>query len=185
LQLLCSVNKSHLLLFDDAMSSLSSTLALQSVASPSYLSLVIARPNLARAVPYRTDGTERMNGGGGCARRFRYAPSRARSRSIRDDPGRPDDPTRVCVRARVHVLSARLGLARRGVLRCDAMRCDASSLMDATRHAVPISIAGSIARSRPSARTLPVSVSVSVSRVVAGRIEIATTTRTRASRRFE
>ena len=29
---------------------------------------------------------------------------------------------RVCVCARVHVLSARLGLARRGVLRCDATR---------------------------------------------------------------
>ena len=104
-----------------------------------------------------------------------------RSETIRDDP----TIRCVCVCARVHVLSARLGLARRGVVCCDAMRCDASSLMDARRHAVPISIAGSIARSRPSARTLPVSVSVSVSRVVAGRIEIATTTRTRASRRFE
>ena len=41
-----------------------------------------------------------------------------RSETIRDDP----TIRRVCVRARVHVLSARLGLARRGVLRCDAMR---------------------------------------------------------------
>jgi len=103
-----------------------------------------------------------------------------RSETIRDDP----TIRRVCVCARACTSCPR-DSGSRVVVCCDAMRCDASSLMDARRHAVPISIAGSIARSRPSARTLPVSVSVSVSRVVAGRIEIATTTRTRASRRFE
>ena len=104
-----------------------------------------------------------------------------RSETIRDDP----TIRRVCVCVRARARPVRATRARASWCVAMMMRCDASSLMDATRHAVPISIAGSIARSRPSARTLPVSVSVSVSRVVAGRIEIATTTRTRASRRFE